>query len=159
RPGAAGTPRICLSMRISPLKLRLFTKSCEESAMSLSSASAVASEPTEAVLPSSNPLQRLLEGRLPGRFGCEEPRPNGSLIDWFRRVVTLGPRNKIRSRITQDLFGQVRIDPEVRTALLRLFSDSADEVMLARDWLAGARLSDEQLRQLGLPVADHGDTV
>jgi hypothetical protein len=104
-------------------------------------------------------LERLLEYRVPGLLQTLAPREPVSLPDWIRRVFTSPGRNQIRERMRQQLFERVRLDREVRTALLNLFNDDEEQVGLARDWLFGDRLTDEQLRQLGLPHGDLADQI
>ena len=62
-------------------------------------------------------------------------------------------------RIREELFGprKVRLDMEFRTALLKLFSEDAEQAELARDWLIGGRLADEQLARVGLPQGHLSD--
>jgi hypothetical protein len=104
-------------------------------------------------------LERLLENRLPGLLAGVAPRGDDSLLDWVRRVFTPPRRAQVCARLRQELFEQVRLDREVRATLLILFGDDAEQAQLARDWLTGTRLTDEQLTRLGLPPGDLPDQV
>ena len=45
----------------------------------------------------------------------------------------------------------------MRTALLQLFNEDSECAQLSRDWLAGQRLNDEQLKKVGFPQGDLAD--
>jgi hypothetical protein len=81
------------------------------------------------------------------------------LLEWIRDAVSPPRRAEVCSRIQQELFEQVRLDREVRSALLHLFQEDVCVAELARDWLVGERLTDEQLKRLGLPTGDLSDQV
>jgi hypothetical protein len=104
-------------------------------------------------------IERLLEYRLPGLLQTAAPREPVSLPDWIRRVFSSSGRKQICVRLRQELFEKVRLDREVRCALLHLFNDDGEQAGLARDWLVGDRMNEEQLHRLGLPHGDLSDQV
>ncbi len=104
-------------------------------------------------------LERLLELRMPGLLADAAPRGNRSLLDWVRDAFAAPRRAQIRERIQKELFEQVRLDMEVRIALPNLFQEDAEQAQIARDWLLGERLPEEQLRRLNLPIGDLSDHV
>jgi hypothetical protein len=104
-------------------------------------------------------LERLLELRMSGLLTVAAPRGQSSLVDWVCNVFAAPRKSQIRERIQKDLFDQVRLDMEVRTALVKLFHEDPEQAQLARDWLLGERLTDDQLRQLNLSVGDLSDQV
>jgi hypothetical protein len=104
-------------------------------------------------------LERLLEIRLPGLLENAASRGNDSLIDWLRKGFSGAKRGQICARLRQELFAKVRLDMEVRIVLLKLFGEDSQQAQLARDWIIGERLTDEQLTQLGLPSGDLPDYV
>jgi hypothetical protein len=106
-------------------------------------------------------LERLLEIRMPGLLAGAAPKSDAedSIFTWLTKVFPSGRRAQICTRLRQELFEKVRLDAEVRTALLKLFVDDIQQVQLARDWLMGERLTDDQLTRLGLPQGDLSDQV
>jgi hypothetical protein len=103
-------------------------------------------------------LERLLEIRLPGLFASAGSRGSDTLIDWLSRAFSGAKRGQICVRLRQELFERVRLDTEVRAALLSLFGENPHKAQQARDWLMGQRLTDEQLAQLGLPAGGLSDS-
>jgi hypothetical protein len=106
-------------------------------------------------------LERLLEIRVPGLLAGAAPKQatDENIFIWISKVLSNSRRTQICTRLRQELFEKVRLDAEVRTALLKLFGDDLQQIQLARDWLIGERLTDEQLARLGLPQGDLSDQV
>ena len=104
-------------------------------------------------------LERLLEIHLPGLLANATSRGNDSLLDWLSNAFSRPKRGQICTRLRQELFEKVRLDREVRIALLNLFGENPRQAQEARDWLIGERLTDEQLAQLGLLSGDLSDSV
>ncbi len=102
-------------------------------------------------------LERLLEYHVPGLLTTAAPRGEDSLIGWLSRRFSGPARTKISARIQLELFGKIRLDMEFRTALRKLFDENAEQAELARSWLIGERLTDEQLAQVGLPQGHLSD--